>query len=92
MTPHPLFQESASLRRTVVMMVLIAILLFNWQPDPRLLGAPALRREEDSPLPEDADGVETHAARPLRSAHLHETGRQLPGSRQAARRRPGRRG
>jgi hypothetical protein len=92
MNPHPIFEESAPLRRTVVLSVLIALLLFNWQPDPRLLGAPALRREEDRPLPEDSDGVETHAARPPRSAHLEAAGRQLPGGRQAARRRAGRRG
>ncbi len=91
MPVHPSPEEAASLRRTVVLMVLIAILLFNWQPDPRLLGPPALRREEDRPLPEDPEGVETLAARTPRAAHADEGGAPLPGHRQAARRRGGRR-
>lgn len=92
MNPQWLLQESASFRRTVVLMVLIAILLFHWEPDPRLLGAPAHRREEERPLPEDGSEVGAQAARPLRPAHLEGVARPLPGVRQAARRRPGRRG
>ncbi|HYO74249.1 MAG TPA: hypothetical protein VEU33_50070 [Archangium sp.] len=56
-----LLQDSPSFRRTVVMMVLISILLFDWQPDSRLLSAPAQRREEDRPLPEDGREVGTLA-------------------------------
>lgn len=93
MNPQLLLQESASFRRTVVMMVLIAILLFDWQPDSRLLSAPARRREDDRPLPEDGTEVATPAARTPRAAHLVESSpRPLPGVRQAARRRPGRHG
>lgn len=92
MNSQLLLQESVSFRRTVVMMVLIAILLFDWQPDSRLLSAPAHRREEDRPLPEDGSELGTPAARPLRSAHLEPVPRPLPGVRQAARRRPGRHG
>ncbi|WNG40643.1 hypothetical protein F0U60_48325 [Archangium minus] len=92
MNPQLLLQDSPSFRRTVVMMVLIAILLFDWQPDSRLLSTPAQRREEDRPLPEDGSEVGSQAARPLRSAHLEAVARPLPGGRQAARRRPGRRG
>lgn len=83
------FQESPSFRRTVVLMVLIAILLFDWQPDSRLLSAPAHRREEDRPLPEDGNEVSTPAARPPRTAQLDAVIRRLPGARQAARRRHG---
>ena len=92
MNPQLLLQESPSFRRTVVLMVLIAILLFDWQPDSRLLGTPAHRREEERPLPEDGSAVGAQAARPLRSAHLEAEPRRLPGVRQAARRRPGRHG
>ena len=92
MNPQLLFQESASFRRTVVMMVLIAILLFDWQPDSRLLSAPAQRREEDRSLPEDGSEVATPAARTPRAAHLESSPRPLPGVRQAARRRSGRHG
>jgi len=78
---------SPSLRRMVVLMVLLAILVFDWRPDSRLLSEPAHRREEERPLPEDTGSVASQAARSPRSAHL-ETGRQrLPGLRQAARRR-----
>ena len=87
MTPQVLFQQSPSFRRTVVLMVLIAILLFDWQPDSRLLSAPAQWREEDRPLPEDGHDVESQAARPLRAAHADLAARRLPGVRQAARRR-----
>jgi hypothetical protein len=92
MTPQLLLQESASFRRMVVLVVLIAILLFNWQPDPRLLSAPAQRREDDRRLPREGSEMDLRAARPLRSAHLEGPPRPLPGVRQAARRRPGRRG
>ena len=92
MNPQLLLQESPSFRRTVVTMVLIAILLFDWQPDSRLLSAPAQRREEDRPLPEDGSEVGTPAARTPRAAHLDSPPRPLPGVRQAARRRPGRLG
>ncbi|MCY1074315.1 hypothetical protein [Archangium lansingense] len=92
MNPQLLLQDSPSFRRTVVLMVLIAILLFDWQPDSRLLSKPAQRREEDRPLPEDGNAVGAQAARPLRSAHLDAVVRPLPGVRQAARRRPGRHG
>jgi hypothetical protein len=92
MNPRMLLQESPSFRRTVVMMVLISILLFDWQPDPHLLSAPAQRREDDRPLPEEGSEVNPRAARPLHSAHLEGPDRPLPGVRQAARRRPGRRG
>jgi hypothetical protein len=92
MNPQLLLQESPSFRRTVVLMVLIAILLFDWQPDSRLLSAPAQRREEDRPLPEDGSEVGTPAARTPRAAHLEGPLRPLPGVRQAARRRPGRHG
>jgi len=92
MNAQLLLQESPSFRRTVVMMVLIAILLFDWPPDSRLLSAPAQRRGEDRPLPEDESGLASQAARPPRSAHLEPAPRPLPGVRQAARRRPGRRG
>jgi hypothetical protein len=91
MNPEMLLQESPSFRRTVVTMVLIAILLFDWQPDSRLLSPPAQRREDDRPLPEDGGEVRPQVARPLRSAHLEGLARPLPGGRQAARRRPGRR-
>ncbi|HYO52176.1 hypothetical protein [Archangium sp.] len=87
-----LLQDSPSFRRTVVLMVLISILLFHWEPDVRLLSAPVQRREEDRPLPEGGDELGSQAARPLRSAHLEGPPRPLPGVRQAARRRPGRRG
>ncbi len=87
-----LLQDSPSFRRTVVMMVLISILLFDWQPDSRLLSAPAQRREEDRPLPEDGSEVGTPAARTPRTAHLEAVTRPLPGVRQAARRRSLRRG
>ena len=87
MTPQALFQESASFRRTVVLMVLIAILLFDWQPDPRLLSAPAQWREEERPLPEDGHDVESQAARPPRAGVADGVARRLPGVRQAARRR-----
>lgn len=92
MNAQQLLQESPSFRRTVVLMVLIAILLFDWQPDSRLLSTPAQRREEDRPLPEDESELGSPAARPLRSAHLEPVPRRLPGVRQAARRRPGRHG
>ncbi|ATB29074.1 hypothetical protein [Melittangium boletus] len=78
---------SPSLRRLVVLMVLIAILVLDWRPDSRLLSEPAHRREEDRPLPEDAGGVATPAARSPRSAHLDTRRQRLPGQRQAARRR-----
>jgi hypothetical protein len=92
MNPQLLLQESPSFRRTVVTMVLIAILLFDWQPDARLLSPPAQRREADRPLPEDGSGLSAQAARPLHSAHLEGSPRPLPGVRQSARRRPSRRG
>jgi hypothetical protein len=92
MNSQLLFQESASFRRTVVLMVLISILLFHWEPDARLLSAPAQRRESDGPLPEDGGEVGTQAARAPHSAHLEATPRRLPGPRQSARRRPGRHG
>ena len=92
MNSQLLLQESPAFRRTVVMMVLIAILLFDWQPDSRLLSAPAQRREEDRPLPEDGSEVGTPAARTPRAAHLEDPLRPLPGVRQAARRRTVRRG
>jgi hypothetical protein len=79
--------ESAAFRRTVVLMVLIALLLFDWQPDARLLSAPAHRREQDSPLPEDGHDVASLAARPPRTGSSEGTARRLPGVRQAARRR-----
>ena len=84
MNARLLFLESPAFRRTVVMVVLIAILLFDWQPDSRLLSAPAHRREEERPLPEDGSGVATPAARPVRA---WASSRRLPGARQAARRR-----
>ncbi|HSP78291.1 MAG TPA: hypothetical protein VLQ93_07165 [Myxococcaceae bacterium] len=84
-----LLQESASFRRTVVLVVLLAILLLDWQPDPRLLVMPAQQRRDDRPLPEPG---EVAPSRPLRPAHLDGRERPLPGPRQAARRRPGRRG
>ncbi len=92
MNSQLLLQESPSFRRTVVTMVLIAILLFDWQPDARLLSPPAQRREADDSLPEDGSGLSSQSARPLRSAHLESPPRPLPGVRQSARRRPGRRG
>jgi hypothetical protein len=92
MNSQLLFQESASFRRTVVLMVLISILLFHWEPDARLLSAPAQRRESDGPLPEDGGEVGTQAARAPHSAHLDASPRRLPGPRQSARRRPGRYG
>jgi len=70
MNPETLLQESPSFRRTVVTMVLIAILLFDWQPDARLLSPPEQRREDDRPLPEDGGEVRPQVARPLRSPHL----------------------
>jgi hypothetical protein len=91
MDSETLLQESPSFRRTVVTMVLIAILLFDWQPDSRLLSTPAQRREADGPLPEHGGELKPQVARPLRSAHLEGHARPLPGGRQAARRRPGRR-
>ena len=87
MNLSPSLLESASFRRTVVLMVLIAILLFDWQPDARLLSAPAQRREQDRPLPEDGHDVESQAARPPRMIHADSAARRLPGVRQAARRR-----
>jgi hypothetical protein len=92
MNAQMLLQNSASFRRTVVLMVLISLLLFNWQPDPHLLGAPVRRREDDRPLPEEGSVTHPQAVRPPRSAHLDGPPRPLPGVRQAARRRPGRRG
>ncbi len=92
MNPQLLLQESPSFRRTVVTMVLISLLLFDWRPDARLLSPPALRREGERPLPEDGRELRPQAARPLRSAHLEGPPRPLPGVRQSARRRPGRRG
>ncbi|WP_143196119.1 hypothetical protein [Archangium sp. Cb G35] len=92
MNPQLLLQESPSFRRTVVLMVLISILLFDWQPGSRLLSAPAQRREEERPLPEDGSELGTPAARTPRAAHLESPPRPLPGVRQAARRRPGRHG
>ncbi|HEX5752836.1 MAG TPA: hypothetical protein VFZ09_41915 [Archangium sp.] len=87
-----LLQDSPSFRRTVVLMVLISILLLDWQPDSRLLSAPAQRREQDRPLPEDGSELGTPAARTPRAAHLESPPRPLPGVRQAARRRSGRHG
>ncbi len=92
MNSQLLFQESASFRRTVVLMVLISILLFHWEPDARLLSAPAQRRESDGALPEDGSEVGTQAARSPHAAHLDASPQRLPGPRQSARRRPGRHG
>jgi hypothetical protein len=87
MNPRMLLQESASFRRTVVLMALLSILLFDWKPDPRLMSAPARQRPDDRPLPEPGEV----APSVLRPAHLEGRTRPLPGARQAARRRPGRR-
>jgi hypothetical protein len=84
-SPQTLLRESPPFRRTVVMMVLIAILLFDWQPDARLLPPPARRREHDEPIPLpdlNAD-LSPRGARTGRQ----EAKRPLPGARQAARRR-----
>ncbi|WP_434384339.1 hypothetical protein [Melittangium boletus] len=74
---------SPSLRRLVVVLVLIALLVFDWHPDARLLSEPARRRQEDRPLPEDPEGVATPAARATRALPQRAT----RGPRQAARRR-----
>jgi len=89
MNAQMLLQESASFRRTVVLLVLLAMLLLDWRPDLRLLAAPAPQRRDDRPLPEPG---EVAPSRPLRPAHLDGRVRPLPGPRRAARRRPGRRG
>jgi hypothetical protein len=85
MTSQTLLRESPPLRRTVVMMVLIAILLFDWQPDARFLPPPERRRahDEPTPLPELTPDLGPRAARATRA----EAPRPLPGARQSARRR-----
>jgi hypothetical protein len=88
MSLQTLLQDSASFRRLVVLMVLIAILLFDWQPEPRLLARPSPQRKDDRPLPGPHEAG-PRLARPGRSVHF-EASRPLPGARQAARRRPGR--
>lgn len=87
-TPQESLPSAPSFRRTVVLMVLIAILLFDWQPDAALLPTPERRREHDPyPLPDPGPGVPLRGARRNRG----EISRPLPGGRQAARRRPLRR-
>ncbi len=73
-----------SLRRALIVAVLLAVLLFGWQPSARPLTRPPQRRETDRPLP-DPGGVRLWAARTSRSTHL--ASRALPAPRQAARRR-----
>jgi hypothetical protein len=92
MNLQTLLQDSSSLRRMVVLVVLIAILLFHWQPAPGLRAAPVPRREDDRPLPPGRSGAGLRGERPARPAHRVGSARPLPGVRQAARRRPGRRG
>jgi hypothetical protein len=85
MNAQTLLQDAPSLRRTVVLAVLISVLLFNWQPDAELLGKAAPQRKDDRPLPEPGEPEPqlSHG----RPAHAQERSRPLPGPRQAARRR-----
>lgn len=75
--------DSAALRRALILLVLLAVLLFGWQPSVEPLSKPPQRRETDRPLP-DPSGVSLRAARASRAPVL---GRRPPAPRQAARRR-----
>lgn len=75
--------DSAALRRVLILMVLLAVLLFGWQPGEEPVSKPPQRRETDRPLP-DPGGVSLRAARASRASVM---GRRLPAPRQAARRR-----
>jgi hypothetical protein len=78
-----LLLDPSALRRALILAMLLAVLLFGWQPSARPLSRPPQRRETDRPLP-DSSVVRLWAARVSRSTRA---GRPLPSPRQAARRR-----
>ena len=82
-----LLAESPALRRLVVVTALIAVLLFDWQPDSHLLSQPAQRRAAEGTLPEDTGNVASHAARTPRAVLGEARRRRAEPPRPAARRR-----
>jgi len=86
----PLRSPATSFRHTVVVLLLIAVLLLDWQPDfqPRAMLA---RRREQEPGPLPAPDGTTVSLSGARRA-MTVAARPLPGPRQAARRRPPYRG